>query len=88
MTHRAVAMVWLALMPALAACRRADEGAHAAALPLVEDKAPAGADVTLLRGWFKAAVTPKARMLRLRLPSATVEIANGVVVVHGDSTLV
>src|SRR5207249_3751432 len=59
--------------------------AYAVALPLSDEKANA-AEIVLQRGWFKAAAT-KGQPLRLRLPTATLEIADAIVVVHDDWTL-
>ena len=58
--------------------------AHMAALPLATDKAGA-AELALVRGWFKVADGAKARPLLLRLPTAALRLADGVVVVHDDA---
>jgi len=57
--------------------------AHLAALPLAADKA-GPAELVLMRGWFKAAAAGKPRPLLLRLPTATLTLADGVIVVHDD----
>jgi hypothetical protein len=55
---------------------------------LVEGRADAKAqpvpDFTLVRGWLKAANTPKAPPVRIDFPSSALKIANGIVVVHCD----
>jgi hypothetical protein len=55
--------------------------AHMAALPLATEKAGA-AELALVRGWFKVADGVKARPLLLRLPTAALRLADGVIVVH------
>jgi hypothetical protein len=60
--------------------------AYMAALPFAGDKAGM-AELTLLRGWFKAAAADKARPLLLHLPTAAVGIADGIVVIHDDPAL-
>jgi hypothetical protein len=60
--------------------------AHAAAIVLPHARRPAS-EFTLLRGWFKAAVNEKAPPLLLTLPSASLRLADGVVVVHADTRL-
>ncbi|MGE5172160.1 MAG: hypothetical protein ACM3JC_17500 [Rudaea sp.] len=60
---------------------------HAAALPQPADKPALPAEFTLLRGWCKVAATPGTRPLALQLPAVSVQVANGVVVVHGNEGL-
>ena len=43
----------------------------------------AATDLVVQRGWLKAAM-PAGRPLRLRLPAATVDLADAIVVVRGD----
>ena len=56
----------------------------AAELPS-DDAKPAAAELTLLRGWFKASNAPKAPPLRLALPSSALRMAAGIAVVHCDA---
>jgi hypothetical protein len=44
-------------------------------------------EFTLLRGWFKAAGHEKAPPIVLTLPTASVRLADGIVVVHADARL-
>jgi len=61
--------------------------AHAIELPASGDKASAPVAIALERGWFKAAAAPKARVVRLRLPAATIDLEGATVVLHGDAAL-
>jgi hypothetical protein len=57
---------------------------HLAALPSGDAKPGAACELTLLRGWYKAANTPKAPPLRLELQGAALALAVGIIVVHPD----
>jgi hypothetical protein len=57
---------------------------QAAELPSDDGKSAAAAELTLLRGWFKAS-NAKAPPLRLALPSSALRVANGIAVVHCDA---
>jgi hypothetical protein len=59
---------------------------HAGIVAAGDGKAPAVAEMQVLRGWLKAAA-PGKRPLRLRLPAMTAEIASGIIVLHGDARL-
>jgi hypothetical protein len=58
---------------------------HAAELPSDDGKSAAAAELTLLRGWFKASNAPKAPPLRLALPSSALRVAEGIAVVNCDA---
>jgi len=58
--------------------------AYLAELPGAGAKPGASTEVTLLRGWFKAASTPKSPPLALGLQAAGLRLADGIVVVHSD----
>jgi hypothetical protein len=57
---------------------------YLAALPAVDDKAQDATEMIVQRGWFKVSA-PGKRPLRLRLPALTVELADAIVVLHGDA---
>jgi hypothetical protein len=57
---------------------------QAAELPSDDGKSAAAAELTLLRGWFKAS-NAKAPPLRLALPSSALRVAEGIAVVHCDA---
>jgi hypothetical protein len=57
---------------------------QAAELPSDDGKSAAAAELTLLRGWFKAS-NAKAPPLRLALPSSALRVAEAIAVVHCDA---
>jgi hypothetical protein len=52
--------------------------------PAQAAKAGASIEMTLLRGWVKAANKPDAPPLQLDLQAAALELADGIIVVHAD----
>lgn len=57
-------------------------------LSAANDKAAVSSEFVLVRGWFKAVVPPGRRPLRLRLPTAAVDLADAIAVLHADTSLV
>jgi hypothetical protein len=58
---------------------------HAVALPFANARPGTPGELSLLRGWVKAAVAAKSGPLQLRAPTAEVTVDDGIVVVHGDA---
>ena len=58
---------------------------QAAELPSDDGKSAAAAELTLLRGWFKASNAPRAPPLRLALPSSALRVGEGIAVIHCDA---
>ena len=61
---------------------------YAETLPLPGDKPALPDEFTLLRGWCKVGAAAKSRAVALHLPTASVVVANGVAVVHGEDAVV
>ena len=51
-------------------------------------KAPVPVEVVVVRGWFKASVPAARRPLRMLLPTAAVDLADAIAVLHADAGLV
>jgi hypothetical protein len=58
--------------------------AYATLAPAPDGKPAAPAELLVQRAWLKAGATNK-RPLRLRLMNATIDVADAIVVVHGDA---